>query len=264
VRRERTLDLLRAVSAGEVSPEVAIEEIARAPLEVLSADGRAFATVDHHRALRQGFPEVVFGEGKTPAQCVAIAERLAASGDGFLVTRASAEARAALGSRFPDAVVNPVARTVRLAGPPSRRVQGRVGVVTAGTTDLPVADEAAETLAAVGIETARLTDVGVAGVHRLLVHTDQLATWDVTIVIAGMDGALPSVVGGLVRGPVIAVPTSVGYGASFGGLSALLAMLNSCAAGVVVVNIDNGFGAAMAAARILLGQGVRTASGDRG
>jgi hypothetical protein len=158
-----------------------------------------------------------------------------------------------LEARFPAAVVHASARTVRLAPvepivPPA----GRVAIVTAGTTDLPVADEAAETLAAIGVEAARVSDVGVAGVHRLLSQLDVLGDSAVVIVAAGMDGALPSVVGGLVRGPVIAVPTSVGYGAAFGGLSALLAMLNSCASGVVVVNIDNGFGAAMAAARLLL------------
>jgi NCAIR mutase (PurE)-related protein len=169
------------------------------------------------------------------------------------VTRAGAECRAALEARFPDAVVNATARTVRL--PPARSVDGpagRVAIVTAGTTDLPVADEAAETRLALGVAALRVSDVGVAGVHRLLSRLDVLADAAVIIVIAGMDGALPSVVGGLVRAPVIAVPTSVGYGASFGGLAALLTMLNSCAAGVTVVNIDNGFGAAMAAARLLL------------
>ena len=253
MRRDLTLELLRAVAAGEVPPEGALDRLDRAPLEVLSADGRPFATVDHHRAMRQGFPEVIYGEGKTPEQCIAVAERLAAAGDGFLVTRASAECRSALQARFPAAVANAVARTVRLAPErPLRAPAGRVAIVTAGTTDLPVADEAAETLAAIGIETARVSDVGVAGVHRLLSQLDVLSGSAVVIVVAGMDGALPSVVGGLVRGPVIAVPTSVGYGAAFGGLSALLAMLNSCASGVVVVNIDNGFGAAMAAARLLL------------
>jgi hypothetical protein len=253
MRRDGVLELLRAVAAGELRPEAALDRLDRAPLEVLSADGRPFATVDHHRAVRQGFPEVIYGEGKTPEQCLAVAERLAARGDGFLVTRASAECRDVLEARFPAAVVHASARTVRLAPvepivPPA----GRVAIVTAGTTDLPVADEAAETLAAIGVEAARVSDVGVAGVHRLLSQLDVLGDSAVVIVAAGMDGALPSVVGGLVRGPVIAVPTSVGYGAAFGGLSALLAMLNSCASGVVVVNIDNGFGAAMAAARLLL------------
>jgi pyridinium-3,5-biscarboxylic acid mononucleotide synthase len=260
VRRDGVLELLRAVAAGELRPEAALDRLDRAPLEVLSADGRPFATVDHHRAVRQGFPEVIYGEGKTPEQCVAVAERLAAGGDGFLVTRASPETRAALQARFPAAVAHETARTVRLAG--SREVpplSGRVAVVTAGTTDLPVADEAAETLAALGVTAARVSDVGVAGVHRLLSQLDVLASASVVIVVAGMDGALPSVVGGLVRGPVIAVPTSVGYGAAFGGVSALLAMLNSCAAGVTVVNIDNGFGAAMGAARLLL---ARSGSSD--
>jgi NCAIR mutase (PurE)-related protein len=199
-------------------------------------------------------PEVIFAPGKSTAQVVAIAERIADRGDGFLVTRADVEARLALAARFPAAATNEAARTVRLAGssPVDRpRLVGSTLIVTAGTSDLPVAEEAAETLAAIGCPVSRLTDVGVAGIHRLLAGRAQLAEAAVVIVVAGMDGALPSVVGGLVPGPVIAVPTSVGYGASFGGIAALLTMLNCCAAGVTVVNIDNGFGAAVGAARIL-------------
>jgi NCAIR mutase (PurE)-related protein len=257
VTPERTVALLRDVAAGSVPPERAAELLAVAPFEELRhADGeRPFATLDRHRVLRQGWPEVVYGEGKTPAQCVALAERLAESGDGFLVTRASEAARAALTERFPAAIVNATARTVRQ--PMARgaeRPLGSVCLVTAGTTDLPVADECAETLLACGATVERVTDVGVAGVHRLLGRLDDLRRADVVVAVAGMDGALPSVVGGLVARPVIAVPTSVGYGAAFGGLAPLLTMLNSCAAGVTVVNIDNGFGAAMAAARILAGR----------
>jgi NCAIR mutase (PurE)-related protein len=211
-----------------------------------------FATLDLDRARRQGAPEVVYGAGKTPAQCVAIAERLAAAGDGVLLTRTDDASRAALRTRFPGARVNDVARTVRLPGATPRATPpGHACVVTAGTSDLPVAEECLETLAFLGVRAERVTDVGVAGVHRVLARADDLRTARAVVVIAGMDGALPSVVGGLVRVPVVAVPTSVGYGAAFGGLAPLLTMLNSCAAGVTVVNIDNGFGAAMAVWRLV-------------
>lgn len=247
MNRDRALALLRAVAEGSVAPQAALDELALAPFETLS-----FATLDHHRELRQGYPEVIFGSNKTPDQVVVIAQHLAARGSGFLVTRVSPAARAALVERFSGARVHDSARTVFVAGEtPIPRVEGRVLVVTAGTSDLPVADEAMETLAALGCEGTRLADVGVAGIHRLLSQGDVLRQARVIIVVAGMDGALPSVVGGLVAGPVIAVPTSVGYGAAFEGLAPLLTMLNSCAAGVTVVNIDNGFGAAVAAARIL-------------
>jgi NCAIR mutase (PurE)-related protein len=254
VNRERVLALLERVAGGATNPAAAIEELSFAPLESLG-----FATIDHHRALRQGFPEVVFGAGKSVEQIVGIAERVVIRGDGLLVTRADDAARTALAQRFPEARINDLARTVRVAGtlePSAAQTTSSILVVTAGTSDLPVAEEAAETAAALGCTTARLTDVGVAGIHRLLAGRSQLADAGVIIVVAGMDGALPSVVGGLVSAPVIAVPTSVGYGASFGGLAALLTMLNSCAAGVTVVNIDNGFGAAMAAARIIRGGSV--------
>lgn len=245
----RILDLLAQVAAGEMTPSLALERMALEPYESLP-----FATIDHHRALRQGFPEVVFGSGKTAAQIVSIAERLAAKGDGFLVTRAEDEAREALAVRFPDAIVHDAARTVRLAGDvPPPGGTGTILIVTAGTSDLPVADEAAETALAMGNTVARLTDVGVAGIHRLLARGEDLREARVIIVVAGMDGALPSVIGGLVKGPVIAVPTSIGYGAAFNGVAPLLTALNSCAAGVTVVNIDNGFGAAVAASRITHG-----------
>ncbi|MFP5355096.1 MAG: nickel pincer cofactor biosynthesis protein LarB [Gemmatimonadota bacterium] len=243
----RILELLEQVATGGVEPSAALERLALAPYESLP-----FATIDHHRALRQGFPEVVFGSGKSPEQVVAICERLAVRGDGFLVTRAAEEARSALANRFPGVIVNHVARTARLPGEAAPPVgEGTVLIVTAGTSDLPVAEEAAETSLAMGNTVARLTDVGVAGIHRLLARADELRQARAIIVVAGMDGALPSVVGGLVKCPVIAVPTSIGYGAAFGGVAPLLTALNSCAAGVTVVNIDNGFGAAVAASRIL-------------
>ena len=243
--RDQALSLLRLVAAGELPPERALAALAIEPVEALG-----FATIDHHRALRQGYPEVIFAPGKTTEQTVAIAERLAAHGHGFLVTRTDAAQRSALGARFPEAQVDAVGRAVYLAPDRPLPAAGRVLVVTAGTSDGPVAQEAVVTARALGNEVAQATDVGVAGLHRILSHREALTVADVVIVVAGMDGALPSVVGGLVAVPVIAVPTSVGYGASFGGVAALLAMLNSCAAGVTVVNIDNGFGAAVAASRI--------------
>ena len=247
MRRERVRALLDAVAAGTLDPSDALGALDREPLEELP-----FATIDHHRALRQGYPEVVLAQGKTPAQVLAICGRLAERGDGFLATRASGEVRALLAAELEACEVNELGRTVYQAPhEPVRRLAGTVLIVTAGTGDLPVAEEAAATATAFGCATARLTDVGVAGIHRVLSRQAVLAEAAAIIVVAGMDGALPSVVGGLVRTPVIAVPTSVGYGASFEGVAALLTMLNSCAAGVTVVNIDNGFGAAVAATRIL-------------
>ena len=211
-----------------------------------------FASIDHLRPATQGHQEVILCQGKTPEQAVAIAERLDAAAGSFLATRADVAHRAALAARFPSAEVNDLGRTVYLPPTPEPAPTGRgtILVVTAGTSDLPVAEEAAVTARAFGNTVARLTDVGVAGIHRILTQTDELRRAAVIIVVAGMEGALPSVVGGLVPVPVIAVPTSVGYGASFVGVAALLGMLNSCAAGVTVVNIDNGFGAAAAASRI--------------
>ncbi|HUF28887.1 MAG TPA: nickel pincer cofactor biosynthesis protein LarB [Gemmatimonadaceae bacterium] len=246
MRRDRVRALLDQVAAGMLEIDDALAQLAFEPVESLS-----YASVDHHRALRHGYPEVVFAPGKTVQQVLGITERLAERGDGFLVTRAETEVRAALQERFADAEINELGRTVRLPGespPPAGR--GTVLIITAGTSDLPVAEEAAVTACALGNTVGRLTDVGVAGIHRLFGQRDALTGAAVIIVVAGMDGALPSVVGGLVSVPVIAVPTSVGYGASFGGISALLAMLNSCASGITVVNIDNGFGAAVAASRI--------------
>jgi NCAIR mutase (PurE)-related protein len=245
--RDRARDLLELVASGKLAPDKALHELSFQPAESLP-----FATIDHHRSLRQGFPEVIFGEGKTDEQIVAIAQRISEQGSSVLVTRTPVTAARALQAAIPRAEWNELGRTVLARGttlPSAGR--GTILIVTAGTSDLPVAEEAAVTADATGSAVTRLTDVGVAGIHRLLAKRDELGQASVVIVVAGMDGALPSVVGGLVRVPVIAVPTSVGYGASFGGLAALLTMLNSCAAGVTVVNIDNGFGAAMAATRIL-------------
>jgi pyridinium-3,5-biscarboxylic acid mononucleotide synthase len=246
VRAEQLEALLADVAAGRLPPAAALDRLRHLPFEDL-----AFARIDHHRALRQGQPEVVFCEGKTLEQVVAICERLEAATGSFLGTRASEPVAAALRERFPRVVWNPVARTVLLGAPDAPApTGGPILVVSAGTSDLPVAEEAAVVAEAFGTRVERLNDVGVAGIHRLLAADAALKQARVVIVVAGMEGALPSVVGGLVAVPVIAVPTSVGYGASFGGLAALLGMLNSCAAGVTVVNIDNGFGAAAAASRI--------------
>jgi NCAIR mutase (PurE)-related protein len=246
MRRERVRDLLRQVADGSLDVDGALDGLAFDPVQSLG-----FASIDHHRALRQGFPEVIFGEGKSAEHLVEIADRIAAQGDGLLVTRLDDGSARCLQERLPSIQLNQLARTAYL--PPTTPVaagRGTILVVTAGTSDLPVAEEAAVTAAAMGNSVARMTDVGVAGIHRVLARQEELGSAAVIIVIAGMDGALASVVGGLVRTPVIAVPTSVGYGASFHGLAALLTMLNSCAAGVTVVNIDNGFGAAVAASRI--------------
>ena len=246
--------LLAQVATGALNPSQALHHLRHFPTEQLG-----FAQLDHHRTLRQGHPEVVFCAGKTTAQVVTICERLTAAGGGFLGTRATPDQAEALQACFPQLEWNALAGTVvlRPPGDPPATI-GTVLVVCAGTSDLPVAEEAAVTAEAMGCTVDRLTDVGVAGLHRLLGAGAALHAAEVLIVVAGMEGALPSVVGGLVAAPVIAVPTSVGYGASFGGLAALLAMLNSCAAGISVVNIDNGFGAAMAAVRILAARPART------
>jgi len=246
VRAEQLETLLADVAAGRLAPRVALERLRHLPFEDLS-----FARIDHHRAIRQGQPEVVFCEGKTLEQVVAICERLEAATGSFLGTRATQPMADALRARFPRVEWTPIARTVHLRRPDQPTpTAGPVLVVSAGTSDLPVAEEAAVVAEALGTRVERLVDVGVAGLHRLIAANEILQRAGVVIVVAGMEGALPSVVGGLVGVPVIAVPTSVGYGAAFGGLAALLGMLNSCAAGVTVVNIDNGFGAAAAASRI--------------
>ena len=210
-----------------------------------------FAKVDTHRALRKGFPEVVFGEGKTPEQIAAIVSKLSQQSHAVLVTRVTAQAADQVQALYPDLMYEKGAHCLLWKGPKQPIPKGSVCVVSAGTSDLAVAEEAALTATVMGHHVDRLYDVGVAGLHRLLACMDRLQSVEIIIVVAGMEGALPSVVAGLVSQPVIAVPTSVGYGASFGGVAALLGMLTSCGSGVTVVNIDNGFGAAYAASQIL-------------
>ncbi len=240
-------EVLEAVARHDLSVPVAIERLRRFPVDELP-----YAQVDHLRPLVQGLGEVVFGEGKTTEQVVGICRSLAEVSGSFLATRTNKVMQDALQGQFPGAVINALARTVYLPPDPVPQPTGHgtILVVTAGTSDLTVAEEAVVVARALRNEVETLYDVGVAGIHRLLRKASVLESASVVVVVAGMDGALASVVGGLVRAPVIAVPTSVGYGASFGGVSALLAMLNSCASGVVVVNIDNGFGAGAAASRI--------------
>ena len=241
--------LLEAVQSGGVTPEAAQARLLQF-LRHGAFEDLGFAKVDHHRSIRQGFPEVVFGQGKTSAQIAAISERIVNSGQNLLVTRTSPEAYAAVAAVLPGAVFNELGLTITLQVHPPIPGRGIVALAAAGTADLPVAEEAAACLEIMGNAVDRLYDVGVAGLHRLLAVHDRLTAARVIIVVAGMEGALPSVIGGLVDVPVIAVPTSVGYGASFGGITALLAMLNSCASGISVVNIDNGFGAAAIASSI--------------
>ena len=247
--RHELRDLLQRVQTGAVTPESAqqriLQYLRQAPFENLD-----FARVDHDRAGRQGFPEVIFGPGKTPEQIARIAQRIVAAGHSLLVTRTDASAFASVSADIPDALFNPVARTITRPAGTVAPGKGTVLIAAAGTADLPVAEEAAVCAEIMGNTTDRLYDVGVAGLHRLLADHARLLAARVIIVVAGMEGALPSVVGGLVDVPVIAVPTSVGYGASFGGIAALLGMLNSCASGISVVNIDNGFGAAALASTI--------------
>ncbi len=238
--------LLEGVRAGEIDVDKALEELRGLPFENLGQ----FATLDHHRGLRNGFPEVVLGQGKQPEQVIAIARRLAETGDKVLVTRVDAAMAEAVRAEVPELTYHPLARLLALDRAPAPEKKPGIVVVTAGTADLPVAEEAAVTAELMDNAVERLYDVGVAGIHRLLDKVDRLWQARVIVAVAGMDGVLPSVVGGLVAAPVIAVPTSVGYGASFDGLAALLTMLNSCAPGMAVVNIDNGFGAGCLAANI--------------
>jgi NCAIR mutase (PurE)-related protein len=230
--------LLESVRDGQLSPEQAAQQIRIRPFQ----DAGEFAKVDLHRALRCGFPEVVFGQGKTALQIEAILRTLLTHDEGGLVTRLDSQAALHLVKAFPEGEHNPVARTFRIRGKRDDVPKlGKVVIVTAGTSDLPVAEEAKVTAEAWNCEVTLIADVGVAGLHRLLHQLDRFATADALVVVAGMEGALPSVVGGLVDCPVIAVPTSIGYGAHFHGVAALLGMLNSCASNVVVVNIDAGF-----------------------
>lgn len=240
------LALLAEVERGETSPEAASARLANLPFEDIG-----HTRIDHHRSLRTGLPEVIYAAGKTPEQVAEIFARMAADGTAVLATRATPEAAAAVQQAVPAAAYNAIARTITVGTVPGSTDGGPcICVLCAGTSDLPVAEEAAITAEHFGVRVIRLYDVGVAGIHRLLAVRDRLFEADCIIVCAGMEGALPSVVGGLVGVPVIAVPTSVGYGASFGGAAALLGMLNSCSPNISVVNIDNGFGAAYSATLI--------------
>ncbi|MBI5483013.1 MAG: nickel pincer cofactor biosynthesis protein LarB [Deltaproteobacteria bacterium] len=243
---ENLINLLDSVKNGAISVDDAVKRLKQLPYQDIGC-----AQIDHHRQLRQGMPEVIFGEGKTVEQVVAIITAMSDKGSNVLVTRLDGEKASHILSVFPDSSYHAEARCLTLEQQPvERRGKGTILVISAGTSDIPVASEALVTARFLGNQVEHLYDVGVAGIHRLLARGEQLAAASVIIVVAGMEGALPSVVGGLVDKPVIAVPTSVGYGASFGGIAALLGMLNSCAAGVTVVNIDNGFGAASAASLI--------------
>jgi pyridinium-3,5-biscarboxylic acid mononucleotide synthase len=244
--------LLEEVRAGRTDTGDAAQRVLDA-MRAAPFEDLGFARVDNHRHLRQGFPEVILGEGKTPEQIAAIAGSIAGRGHSLLVTRATASAFAAVRAVVPEATYHEAARAIVASRGEIAAGTGNVLVVCAGTSDVPVAEEAAVTAEVMGNTVERLYDVGVAGLHRLLSEHERLRAARVLIVVAGMEGALPSVVAGLVEAPVIAVPTSVGYGASFGGVAALLAMLNSCANGIAVVNIDNGFGAACVASAICHG-----------
>ncbi len=237
--------LFEQVRWGKLSPDAAVDRLRHLPFENLG-----FANLDHHRALRAGMPEVIFGPGKTPAQMAAIFSRLAKHGGNILATRASEKQLAAVKKKVPKAEYQPLARAIVLRRDRKKYGKGIIAVVSAGTSDIPVAEEAVVTAEMMGNDVEHLYDVGVAGIHRLLANRASLTRARVVIVCAGMEGALPSVVGGLVGVPVIAVPTSVGYGAAFQGLAALLGMMNSCASNVSVVNIDNGFGAGYVASLI--------------
>ena len=239
------LTLLADVQRGEVSPADASARLANLPFEDTGE-----ARIDHHRALRTGLPEVIYAAGKTPAQVADLFARMAAAGTDVLASRATQEHAAAVQAAVPAAEYDSTARLILLRQSAPAAYRGHIAVVCAGTSDLPVAEEAAVTAELFGARVTRLYDVGVAGLHRLLAVRDQLLQANCVVVCAGMEGALPSVVGGLAAVPVIAVPTSVGYGASFGGAAALLGMLNSCSPNVTVVNIDNGFGAAYTATLI--------------
>ena len=240
-------DLLEQLRSGDCSVDQAVARLRDLPYQDLD-----FAKVDHHRAIRQGFPEVVFGQGKTPEQIASIASTVLTRSDRLLVTRASADAYAATRDLVADARYEELARCIVVDRRIDRHGLPGVAVLCAGTADLPVASEAVLTAEIIGCEVELISDVGVSGLHRLLDHLPRLRRCRALVVVAGMEGALPSVVSGLLDTPIVAVPTSVGYGASFGGLAALLAMLNSCAPGIGVVNIDNGFGAGYLAAMINL------------
>jgi len=245
VTPEETSQLLHRFKSGEVDEAALLNALCAEPIDDLG-----FAQVDAHRSLRQGFPEVVFGAGKTPEQVASIAVKVMDREDRVLVTSADAAHAVAVAAKLPEATYHESARCITVEAKRLAKREGSIAVLCAGTSDLPVADEAAVTADLMGNEVLRVNDVGVAGLHRLLASMPRVREASVIIAVAGMEGALPSVVAGLVHRPVIAVPTSIGYGANFGGLAALLGMLNSCGSGVTVVNIDNGFGAAFAANQI--------------
>ena len=244
------IELLRSIASGERSPEDAAERLGGISFVEVAGEGRVEARVDHDRASRCGFPEVIFCQGKTAEQVASIAVELLTRSEVVLATRASEEQAAAFCAAVPGAHRDAVARLVWVDRRPDPPSEGCIVIASGGTSDIPVAEEAARTAELMGSRVERLYDVGVAGVHRVLAHTDLLRSARVVIAVAGMEGALPSLVAGLVDVPVVAVPTSIGYGANFGGVSALLTMLNSCAGGIGVVNIDNGFGAGVLATRI--------------
>lgn len=242
--------LLQEVATGEKSVEDAVSRLSDLPFEDLG-----YASIDHHRELRTGFPEIIYGSGKTVEQIVGIVGSISTRQQNVLVTRVEEEKSKAVLALLPEALlpsasIEPVSKLLYVGAPPENKGRGTVAVVCAGTSDIPVFEEAARTAELLGNEVIRICDVGVAGLHRLLPHRTRLEEAEAVIVVAGMEGALPSVVGGLISRPIIAVPTSVGSGANFGGVTALLAMINSCASGITVVNIDNGFGAAYAASLI--------------
>jgi pyridinium-3,5-biscarboxylic acid mononucleotide synthase len=245
VNAESIRRLFEEVRSGKLSPDDAVSRLRHLPFEDLG-----FAKVDHHRSLRMGMPEVIFCQGKTPVQVAGIFEKLAKHGSNVLATRASRQQFSAVKKKVRGARFKEEARAIVLVRDKTQYGKGLITVVSAGTSDIPVAEEAVVTAELMGNEVARLYDVGVAGIHRLLAHREAITRSRVVVVCAGMEGALPSVVGGLVGVPVIAVPTSVGYGAAFQGMAALLGMMNSCASNVSVVNIDNGFGAGYVASLI--------------
>ena len=245
MNRDDLRKLLEEVSKGRVDPDDAVRRLSAFPYEDIE-----FARVDHHRELRLGFPEVIFGQGKTAEQIAAIAQRILGNSSNLLVSRASPDQYAKLLEAAPDAEYHEQARMISVVRDKTERGEGTIAVISAGTSDIPIAEEAAVTATVMGNRVNRIYDVGVAGIHRLLGSRDQFQGARAIVVVAGMEGALPSVVGGMVAAPVIAVPTSIGYGAAFGGVAALLGMLNSCASNVTVVNIDNGFGAGFVASLI--------------
>ncbi len=239
--------LLQAIANGNISPQEGVDKLQNLSFETVED----FAKIDHHRQLRTGFPEIIWSEGKTPEQIISIMKAMLNNNtDLIMATRLSPEVAEVISTQVPNLRYYPIAR-IGAIGEIKQKYRGKISILTAGTADLPVAEESAITAQLCGFNVERLWDVGVAGIHRLLQHRSLIASADVLIVVAGMEGALPSVVAGMANCPVVAVPTSIGYGASFGGVAPLLTMLNSCATGIGVVNIDNGFGGAMLAGQIL-------------